>query len=439
MLYFKRIIQIFFLLILIIAGGTVCSRRKGTFLVKYAFAEKSDFYTSSEEFLPLGAEINDQGEGIDRSFLEDEGLIHNARLGGIKLLKEENQFVFTLKAENPLDLEGKALKWDVIRLNFPPRIILNLYGVSSEEPIFRFFKNLTVTGILLNPFLNTYFSELMVFFEDWLEVTGFYDSQEKKLILDYVFTKPEYTHGFGVRIADSKIDPLPHIIEIKKELTKFGLENRLLIASDYETVVLESPFYRTRVEAIEYMESLEGFGYNGKLALRKYRDFPKPHRFDVVSEVVIMGKDDVNLKNIVYTEFIPEKIYTLDYDEIYLITKEIFSPSVQNDENAISEYYYKLSEIYMNYDTIDEDERKTASIVSIKLLEIIYFKYPDSDLADDALWDIANIAREYGISNSLSEEDCYRKIINEYHESIFIEESKERFKNLKKQNIPMFY
>ncbi len=396
-----------------------------------AYAEKDEYYTSSEEFLPLGAELGNEGEGIDPSFLEDDSLIHSAGLAGIKFLKDERRFVFSIKAQNPGELEGKQLKYDLILLNFPPRVVLTLYGVTTDEKIFRFFKNLDVRGIVRNPFADRYFSEYVLFFEDWIKATGSYDSGGARFMLDYSFTQPEYTHGFGIRIADTKIDPLNHIIEIKRELTKYGLENHLLIASDEETVVLESPFFKTRDEAIQYMEKLESFGYNGKLALRGYQSFPKPHRFDVVSEVVITGEDDVALRNIVYSELTPGKIYPLDYSEIHLITKELFSPTVQNDESAIAEYYYKLSEIYMNYETDEKKEKNMAYAAAEKLLEIIYFKYPKSDKADDALWETANIIREFGVADVLSEEECYRKIINEYHDSIFVDESKNRLKDFK--------
>ncbi len=399
--------------------------------IEQAYAEKEEYYTSSEEFLPLGAELGNEGEGIDLSFLEDDSLIHSAGLAGIKFLKDERRFVFSIKAQNPGELEGKQLKYDLILLNFPPRVVLTLYGVTTDEKIFRFFKNLDVRGIVRNPFADRYFSEYVLFFEDWITATGSYDSEGARLMLDYSFTRPEYTHGFGIRIADTKIDPLNHIIEIKAELSKYGLENHLLIASDEETVVLESPFFKTRDEAIQYMEKLEGFGYNGKLALRGYQSFPKPHRFDVVSEVVITGEDDVALRNIVYSELTPGKIYPLDYSEIHLITKELFSPTVQNDESAIAEYYYKLSEIYMNYETDEKKEKNMAYAAAEKLLEIIYFKYPKSDKADDALWETANIIREFGVADVLSEKECYRKIINEYHDSIFVDESKNRLKNFK--------
>ena len=62
-----------------------------------AYAEKEDFYTSSEEFLPVGAQPGKNGEGIDMSFLEDERYIHHAVIEGIKLLREENSLLFLLQ------------------------------------------------------------------------------------------------------------------------------------------------------------------------------------------------------------------------------------------------------------------------------------------------------------------------------------------------------
>lgn len=426
----KKAVRTILLIFIVWTGCTLIPVQNGD-SIRQVYAEKEEFYTSSEEFLPLGVERGREGEGIDLSFLEDENLIHTAELAGIKFLKDEHRFIFTLKAQSSGELEGKQLKYDLILLNFPPRAVLTLYGVTTDETIFRFFQNLDVRGIVRNPFVDRYFSEYVLFFEDWITASASYDSKGTRLILDYSFARPEYTHGFGIRIADTKIDPLNHIIEIKKELTKFGLENHLLIASDEETIVLESPFFKTRDEAIQYMEKLESFGYNGKLALRGYQSFPKPHRFDVVSEVVITGEDDVELRNIVYNELTPDKIYTLDYTEIHLITKELFSSTVQNDEEAIAEYYYKLSEIYMNYETNDKKEKDEAYAAAQKLLEIIYFKYPKSDKADDALWETANIIREFGVADILSEEDCYRKIIAEYQGSIFADESKKRLEELK--------
>jgi hypothetical protein len=132
----------------------------------------------------------------------------------------------------------------------------------------------------------------------------------------------------------------------------------------------------------------------------------------------------------VYNELTPDKIYVLAYSELHLITKELFSPSVQNDEEAISDYYYKLSEIYMNYETDDDSMKKKAYAAAQKLLEIIYFRYPKSEKADDALWETAGIIREFGVEDVLSESDCYKKIVNEYKDSIFVEESKRRLEEL---------
>ena len=391
-------------------------------------AEKDEMYTSSEEFLPLGSSLGEGSAAQDLSFLEDETLINDAELTGIRLLKDENRLLFMLKAGQPEALAERDLKYDLFIENCPPRIVLLLYGVVSSEKVYRFFKNLDVRGVVRNPFLNSHVSEYVIFLEDWAEIVVEYSMEEHVLFLHYSFAEPPYRRGYGVRIADTKIDPLPHIIEIKRELTDYGLPNFLLIASDEETVVLESPFFTSRQEAIAYIESLEGFGFKGKLAIREYRDFPKPHRSDVVSEVIITGEGDVNLENLVYSELLPERIYSLAYSKLYVITKEIFSPRVQSDDELIVEYYYSLSEIYRNYETESPQELQLARLVSIKLLEIIYFTYPESQRADDALWEMANLINEHGIQDLLDEEECYQRILREYPGSIFREESRARLK-----------
>lgn len=391
-----------------------------------AFAEKEEFYTSSEEFLPLGAELEEEPVELDTSFLKDETLIRNATVAGIKLLRDEDALLFLLKSTNPAQIEGKELKYEILPVNFPPRIILRLYGVKSEERVFRFFKNLKVVGILSNPFQDNYSSEYVVFFADWMDVSARYSGTEKALRIDYRFVQPPYKKGYGVRIADTKLDPLPHVVEIHRGLARKRLQSYLLIASDHETVVLESPFYKTKEEAVSFMDALEGFGYKGKLAVRDYLEFPKPHRFEVVSEAVVAGEEYANLRDIVYRELLPEKIYLLNYDELHRITREIFTPRVQNDVELSSEYYYRMSEIYRNYNAQTEKERRMAFIVSLKMLEIIYFRYPESSRADDALWELANTIREVKLKDVLSEEDCYRKIISEYPGSVFYQDSKLR-------------
>ena len=155
-------------------------------------------------------------------------------------------------------------------------------------------------------------------------------------------------------------------------------------------------------------------------------DFPKPHRFDVVSEIVITGDDSINLRNIVYAELKPQKIYGLSYSDIFLITKDIFSPQIRSEEDLIAEYYYKLSEIYRDFETDDSSIMRMAYTVSVKIFEVIYFNYPESQRADDSLWEIAQISEEYGIVDILSKEECYKKIVDEYPESIFAEEVKIR-------------
>ncbi len=396
------------------------------------FAEKDEMYTSSEEFLPLGSSLGEGSTVLDLSFLEDETYIHDAELAGIRLLKDENRLLFKLKAGQPEELAERNLKYELFMENCPPRVILMLYGVVSRERVFRFFRNLNIRGVVHNPFLNRHVSEYVIFLEDWAEIVSEYSMEEHALSLQYSFTEPPYRRGYGVRIADTMIDPLPHVIEIKRELTEYGLPNFLLIASDEETLVLESPFFTSREEAVAYIESLEGFGFKGKLAIREYRDFPKHHRFDVVSEVVITGEGDVNLKNLVYSELLPDRIYSLSYSELYLITKEIFSPRVQSDDELIVEYYYSLSEIYRNYETESAHVQSLAGLVSIKLLEIIYFTYPESQRADDALWEMANIINEHGIRDLLDEAECYQKILEGFPDSIFREESRVRLKAMGK-------
>ena len=395
-------------------------------VVQYANAEKEPYYTSDDEFLPLGTSIEEEDDEDQLEFLQDETLIKNAKIKGIKLSKEEKRLSFLLAADTPETIENRDLKFSINILNFPPRIIVHLYGVTSEEKVFHFFKNLEIVGVVGNPFLERYYTEYVIFFKDWVNAVGTYRQEEKRLILEYHLQEPETRRGYGVRIADTKIDPLPQVIEIYNELKKYGLQCTLLIASDQETVVLESPFYGKKSEAIEYIEALENFGFKGKLAIRDYLDFPQPNRFDVISEVVITGEDDVNLKNLVYSEFSPEKIYSLSHSDLFRLSKNIFSPRIQNNEDAIGEYYYKLSEIYKNYETEDIAVREKAVLVSVKMQEIIIYNYPRSQSADDALWEMGNTIREYDIKDILDEEDCYRKLIADYPESIFIEEAKVR-------------
>jgi hypothetical protein len=394
-----------------------------------AYAEKEPFYTSDDEFLPLGDYVEDTEDAFDQEFIDDESLIKNAKVKGIKLLKEEKQLAFVLDSDYPSEFENKDLKYSVTAVNFPPRVIIHLYGVTSEERIFHFFQNLDIQGIVYNPFIHGFYSEFVVFFKEWITVEGNYSQKEKRLYVDYELLKPEARKGYGVRIADTKIDPLPQVIEIKNQLRKYGLESYLLIASDQETIVLESPFFLEKTPAVVYMESLENFGFKGKLAIRQYKAYPQPHRFDVVSEIVITEENGINLKNIVYSELLPQKIHSIGYADLYVLTKDIFSPSVQNDLDRISEYYFELAEIYRNFETEDEDVRDMTILSSLKVLEIIVFFYPASQTADDALWEMANIINEHGISDVLGEEECYRKLLEEYPESIFFDEAKARIES----------
>ncbi len=392
----------------------------------YAFAENEQYYTSDKEFLPLGVSASEDEKEKNKAFLENENLIKNATIAGIKLLKDKKQFVFTITSENNEEIENKDLQYDIFHVNFPPRIVLHFYGVKSEEEVYHFFKNMEILGLVLNPFKREYYTEYVIFFRNWIDGNAVYEREEKRLVLEYGFLEPEYTKGYGVRIADTKIDPLPQVVEIQLEVKNYGLDCYLLIASDYETIVLESPFYVTKDEAVEYIESLQNFGFKGKLAIREYRDFPKPHRFDVVSEIVITGEDRMDLKNIIYDELKPQKIYGLSYSDIFLLTRDIFSPQIRSDEENISEYYYKFSEFYRDYETDNEETRVMALVVSLKILELIYFNYPESSRADDSLWEIAQTVLEYGIVDVLGEEDCYRKIIDEYPDSLFAEEAAAR-------------
>jgi hypothetical protein len=395
-----------------------------------AQAEQEQLYTSDEEFLPLIEKETEEGVLIDEKYLQKEGFVLNARIKGIKIRKEENTIIFELAGNISEDIEGRQLLYKAVSVGFPPRIIVQLYGASSDDKTFRFFKNMEILGVVSNPFTPRWISEYVIFFEDWTFVSSEYNIDSKQLIVTYEFNAPLFTQGYGVRIADTKIDPLPQVIEVERQLTKFGLESYLLVASDHDTVVLESPFYATKDEAIKYLEALATFGYKGKLAIRNYTDFPKPNRFDVVSEVVITGEDDTILRNIVIKEWKPERIYALSYSEIHTITMGFFSPGVKQDVDRLAEYYYELSGIYRDYETDDEEIKHKAYLVSVKILELIYYLYPKSQRADDALWDMANIIRDHDAIDILSEDECYGKIINEYPESAFVEEAKARIEAL---------
>ena len=391
---------------------------------KVAFAEKEDFSTSFEEFLPLGAKEGSQKtqENYD-TFMKDPALIRDAQLKGIKFLKEQKKIVFCFKADNPDIFENRTLKYEIITVNFPPRVVLRMYGVKSQERVFKFFNNIDIVGIVLNPFLPDYISEYVIFFRDWITVQSIYDGNNRCLSIVYEFTDPDYKKGYGIRIADTNIDPLSQVVEVKNELRKSGLKAYLLVANDYKTIVLESPFYGVKTEAVSYMESLENFGYNGKLAIRGYKDFPKAHRFEVVSEPIVTGQDNLNLRKLVYDELSPEKISSLTYLEIYSLTKDIFSPKIQSDKESIAEQYFILGNMYANYETNSEDVKGRAFLVAVKIFEIIYYKYPETSVADDALWDMAMIMRETGISDAIAEEECYKKIVENYPDSDYYQDA----------------
>jgi len=404
----------------------------------YLYAEKEEPYTSSDEFLPLGAELGEDESEEEKAFLSDNTLIKNAVIKGIKILREERKLIFSIDAARPDDINEKELKYLVDVVNFPPRIIIRLYGVTSEERVFKFFKGLDILGVVSNPFVKSYLSEYVIFFQDSVTARAIYDKADKQLSVFYSNSVPEFERGYGVRIADTRIDPLPQVVEIKTEIEKYGLEVFLLVASDYQTVVLESPFYSDREEAVVYIESLENFGYKGKLAIRNYKDFPEPHRFDVKSEVVITGQNEVNLKNLVYTEFTPEQVSGLSYQELFFKTRNTFSPSIRKEPELLANYYYKLSEIYLEYEAQQEDVKNNALLTAVKVMEIVYFYYPETEKADDALWEITTIIKEYGISDVLDEEECYRRIINEYPESIFANQARERLDIMRQREFYFF-
>ncbi|MBN2323035.1 MAG: hypothetical protein JXQ30_04815 [Spirochaetes bacterium] len=391
-----------------------------------AFAEKEDWYTSSEEFLPVVDHEESEGESIDETWLENNGYITGAKIKGIKIRKDEDRMLFVISPPDAYGIEKKDLFFEVFSVAFPPRIILRLYGVYNEDRTYRFLKNLEILGVISNPFTPSWITEYVIFFEDWVRGSGVYEMEKKELVLGYEFTPPLFSQGYGVRIADTKIDPLPQVIEVKKKLDQFGLLSYLLVAQDRETVVLESPFYETKEEAVSYIESLDRFGYRGKLAIRRYTEFPVTNRFDVVSEVVITGEDDINLRNMVEKEWRPKRVYTLSYQAIHTITMGYFSPRIKADDELVAEYYFNLSDIYRHYPTEDDAVKKQAHLVALKILEIIYFFYPDSRRADDALWGIANLIQNGFGSDTLTEEDCYRALRDRYPGSPFAKEAATR-------------
>jgi hypothetical protein len=385
-----------------------------------ARAEKEDGYTASDEFLPMGASIGGEWDVLDSSYLEDPESVRDAEVADIQLHKDERKLVFSIQGKK---VRGRKLYYTISHAQFPSRVILVLYGVRNPEPVKGFYENLPVTGVVQNPFLEGELTEFIVFLRESMLGTAEWDAEKEAFSLRLYPMDPAFRQGFGVRIADSKIDPLPHIIEIKKELSASDLPNHLLLASDRETVVLESPFYRTREEAVQYLEELQTFGYKGKLAIRGYLQFPKPDRFEVVSEVVITGEDDVNLKNLAYDQLTPRRVHRLEYQELYRAILDLVSPTLRADPEALVEQYHALAEIYLNYETEDQSTELKAARVALKLFEVIYFQFPETGRADDALWDMANLMKRLPVRDQLSEEECYRKIVEEYPESMFAEEA----------------
>jgi len=134
MINYKKIILFYLFLI---SGIFFCNSSKdiSPFCL---MAEKDVEYDSSDEFLP--ADINEErgAETVDQLLAENNDLVKNASLKGIKFLKEERKIVFSIGASDPDDIEGKDLWYDVKSLNFPPRIVLHLFGVSTDEKIFKF-------------------------------------------------------------------------------------------------------------------------------------------------------------------------------------------------------------------------------------------------------------------------------------------------------------
>jgi hypothetical protein len=422
----KRIAVYLLLFSLFFSFTIYMQRGKRRSFYQAAYAEKEDWYTSFEEFLPVVDHEEKERKDIDETWLEKNGYITGAKIKGIKIRKDEDRMLFILSLPAADEIEKKDLFFEVFSVEFPPRIIVRLYGVQSNDRTFRFLKNLEITGVISNPFIPSWIAEYVIFFEDWVTGSGMYEREEEQLVLVYEFTSPLFNQGYGVRIADTKIDPLPQVIEVKRTLDQFGLQSYLLVAQDRETVVLESPFYKTKEEAVSYIESLEKFGYKGKLAIRRYSEFPVTNRFDVVSEVVITGEDDINLRNIVEKEWRPERVHSLGYRAIHTITMGYFSPRIKSDDDLVAEYYFNLSDIYRHYPTEDDAVRQQAHLVAVKILEIICFLYPDSRRADDALWGIANLIQSGFKSDILTEEDCYRTLRDRYPGSPFAKEAAAR-------------
>jgi len=422
----KRIAVYLLLISLLFSFTIVMHAGQGRSYYSAAYAEQEEWYTSSEEFLPIVEHEDKAGEGIDETWLENNGYIIGAKIKGIKIRKDEDRMLFVLSSPAAYRFKKKDLFFEVFSVAFPSRIIIRLYGVQNDDRTFRFLKNLEILGVISNPFIPSWISEYVIFFEDWVIGSGEYKREEGQLVLGYEFSSPLFSQGYGVRIADTRIDPLPQVIEVKRKLDQFGLMSYLLVAQDRETVVLESPFYEMKEEAVSYIESLEKFGYKGKLAIRRYTEFPVTNRFDVVSEVVITGEDDINLRNIVEKEWRPERVHPLSYRAIHTITMGYFSPRIRSDNELIVEYYFNLSDIYRHYSTEDGMVREQAHLVAVKILEIICFLYPDSRRADDALWGVANLIQNGSQSDILTEEDCYQTLRDRYPGSPFAEEAAAR-------------
>jgi len=105
-----------------------------------AHAEKEEWYTSSEEFLPVIDAEEVKGEVIDVQYLVQNGYITAAKIKSLKIRKDENTMLFILATARG----QKELFFEVLSVGFPPRIIVRLYGVENEDRTFRFFKNIEI-------------------------------------------------------------------------------------------------------------------------------------------------------------------------------------------------------------------------------------------------------------------------------------------------------
>ena len=85
--------QIFFVIVLSLL--CICVFFSVCFLARPAYAEKEPYYTSDDEFLPLGTIVEEEEDEKEKAFLENDSLIKNGIIKGLKLLKEENKLALT--------------------------------------------------------------------------------------------------------------------------------------------------------------------------------------------------------------------------------------------------------------------------------------------------------------------------------------------------------